>query len=227
MMALRSLFGQTQGTFLVVVLTIGWGCTHLPPSMRAVEPAAGPTPSELGSAGATTATEATLVVLRASISAPDEPFQVWADETYLGTVIPKSYFEVKLPAGAHLLWADAENTPALLARLIAGQTYFVEVVPNLGHRKPRCDLLALRRDDDLVAGQSTWRGQLQPLARNERVEAPVPRGPWSVAERNEHAQRIFSQYGNEEKTARTLVPTDGISASDALEPSAQADSATN
>jgi hypothetical protein len=129
---------------------------------------------------------------------------------FLGEVVQKSYFAVKVPAGEHVFLSWAENTAALRANVTAGKTYYVRVAPRLGAWSARMQLLAVKRASEDWPKLRGWLKDLKAFGPNQAEgQRYVDSRKEDVQKRVARANEILKEYDPKELEDRTLRPDDG------------------
>jgi hypothetical protein len=130
---------------------------------------------------------------------------------FLGDSIAGSQFAVLVPPGPHLFLAWAENTAPLVATVLAGRVYYVEVAPKLGFWTPRVHLLAINPRTDSWRELSLWMSQSNQLIPDITAgQAYLNERQADVAERIRRARERIGELDPEELAERTLRPEDGV-----------------
>lgn len=130
---------------------------------------------------------------------------------FLGDSIAGSQFAVLVPPGPHLFLAWAENTAPLVATVLPGRVYYVEVAPKLGFWTPRVHLLAINPRTDSWRELSLWMSQSNQLIPDVAAgQAYLNERQADVAERIRRARERLGELDPEELTERTLRPEDGV-----------------
>ena len=130
---------------------------------------------------------------------------------FLGDSVAETQFAVAVPAGPHLFLAWAENTAPLLADLLPGRVYYVEVSPRLGFFSPRVQLLAITPRTENWQDLRTWLTDSTQLVPNIAAGQAYLNGRHdAVVKRIQAAREHANELDDEERGARTLHPEDGL-----------------
>ena len=93
--------------------------------------------------GTPTESEALVYVFRpASVGAGVKTW-TFADDQFLGVSRAKGFYYGLVPAGAHVVWAKAENTSGLEVDLQPDQTYYFKTAIKMGWGKARVKLIQI------------------------------------------------------------------------------------
>ena len=129
---------------------------------------------------------------------------------FIGQVPAKGHVKHVTAPGHHRFIVWAENTEAMDAQLVAGRTYYVEVVPGMGRWTVRSDLFPIKR------GSENW---------DEAVQRVNKTGEWDrdhglaaqwkevksegIERQLDRARKSWESYSAEEKVRRTAAADDG------------------
>ncbi len=176
------------------------GCAAESPYMRAA-----------GALAPAAADSATVVFARPSAFGSAVAFTILDGHgRFLGDSLPESKFAVRVPPGDHVFIGWAENTAALLARVRAGKTYYVEVAPRMGVASARVQLFAIAPGSNRWADAGTWLANLEPYAVDEAAgQAYLASRTADVVEQVRRAKENLDRYTPEELGERVLRPEDG------------------
>lgn len=168
------------------------GCSAESPYMREGRP------------DAPVAGEARVVFYRPSSYAPGARPPVYAGERLLGFAEAQSRFEVRLPAGRHLLFCRAENDSAIDAELAAGKTYHVRITLGIG-------IMEARARFEPVTRASEHRAKLAEELQGCRLrELDAAKGAEFLKGKEESVRALRLRFeGPDRKDAAVLKPEDG------------------
>jgi hypothetical protein len=131
---------------------------------------------------------------------------------FLGDTPAKGYFAAALPPGRHMFVVWAENTDALVADLLPGHTYFVEVYVTPGMWSAHMHLKAIKPQLPNWQLRDEWLQQTTQFAVDEQAgqQNLLRKGPERVQERLQKGQEEMMRYQGEPLFSRTLGPNDGV-----------------
>jgi len=155
---------------------------------------------------------ALVVFLRPSSYASRTVTTILDDQgVFLGDSVAETQFAVAIPPGPHLFLAWGENTAPLLADLLPGRIYYVEVSPRWGFFSPRVQLLAVTPQSDNWKELGTWLTECSQLVPDIAAgQAYLSARGEAVGKRIASARERANQLDDEERGARTLHPEDGV-----------------
>jgi len=130
---------------------------------------------------------------------------------FVGGSESESQFTVAVSPGHHVFVVWAENTDGLVADVLAGKHYFVEVSLTAAWLSARGHLIALTPHSPRWHDLQEWRASNTILIPNhETGEAYVESRKADAVERVQRAMEHLSQYDAVDMEKRTIRPDDGI-----------------
>lgn len=130
---------------------------------------------------------------------------------FLGDSVAETQFAVVVAPGHHLFLAWAENTAPLLADLLPGRVYYVEVSPRMGFFSPRVQLLSITPRSDNWKQLGSWLSESTQLVPDMAAgQAHLSERHAAVRKRIHSAREHANKLDDEERSARTLQPEDGV-----------------
>jgi hypothetical protein len=189
--------------FLLLPLLLGTGCTGS--SKYMFEPRL-PVPN------IAPPNAALVVFLRPSSYASRTVTTILDDQgVFLGDSVAETQFAVAIPPGPHLFLAWGENTAPLIADLLPGRVYYVEVSPGWGFFSPRVQLLAITPKTENWKELGSWLTECSQLVPDIAAgQAYLSARHEAVGKRIVSARERVNQLDDEERGARTLHPEDGV-----------------
>jgi hypothetical protein len=155
---------------------------------------------------------ALVVFVRPSGYARGEVTTILEDQgAFLGDSVAETHFAVAVAPGPHLFFSWGENTAPLIANLLPGRVYYVEVSPRPGFFSSRVQLLAITPRSPNWKELGTWLSESSQLIPDTAAGQAYLNGRReAVAERIRRARERAGELDAEERAARTLQPEDGV-----------------
>ncbi|MBI2396029.1 MAG: hypothetical protein HYV09_41080 [Deltaproteobacteria bacterium] len=155
---------------------------------------------------------ATVVFIRpSSFGAAIKPTIVDGRGRFMGDAEGSTFFVRELEPGPHLFLVWAENTGPLMANLLPGRVYFVEVAIKPGAWTARAHLLAIAPRTEQWANVREWLRDAEPRTSDVAAgNAYLAERRDDVGDRIQRAREAFGELDAPERDARTLRPEDGV-----------------
>jgi hypothetical protein len=133
--------------------------------------------------------------------------------TFLGDMPAKGHFGVSMPPGQHMLVVWAENTDALVANLVPGKIYFVEVYPSMGAFSAHMHMRAVKPSSPAWAQRDRWIVDSTQFIVSDPAGAQANlerKGRDKIMLRVQRGREHMARYSPAEQFERTLAPEDGL-----------------
>lgn len=155
---------------------------------------------------------ATVVFVRpSSFGAAIKPTIVDERGRFMGDAEGNTFFVSQVEPGPHLFFVWAENTGPMMANLLPGRVYFVEVAIRPGAWTARAHLLAIAPRTAQWGNVREWLRDAEPRVPDlASGNAYLAERRDDVAERIQRAREAFGELDAVERDDRTLRPEDGV-----------------
>lgn len=135
--------------------------------------------------------------------------------TFGGIVSTKTSVQMQVPAGEHLFMVIAENADFMNAKLDAGKTYYVLVMPRIGVWKARFSLIPIHNDASAKYNLQSkdfadWKQSSEPVVKTPGADAWYQQNKADIEAKRLDYMKKWDRMDPEHKAELTLHAQDGV-----------------